>query len=262
MTIRTNSTLNIQHSTLLFIHGWATDSWVWRNQVREFSKDYNVISINLPGYSGKDNWTETSLQPAIDKVLRITHRTAHSTDLVGISWSLGASVLMSIAVKEPEIFKGLILVGATPCFVKRNDFPWSQSKPLAKRMLRDLKNDPEETLSRFYPLNFTDKELADKEAQGFIRHYHSSLITHHSSLLLSLEALLNLDMRDDIKKIKAKTLVIHGSKDAVCPVGAGEYIAKNIKDVCLEIFKDAGHAPFLSRAELFNQAVREFLKRL
>ena len=124
--IRDNSTLNTQHSTLLFIHGWATDSWVWENQVKEFSKDYNVISIDLPGYDTtrvkgqkacflrsrvKDRgWFESTLTPAVEKVLRFTKSPlppfskVGDRGIIGIGWSLGASVLMSAAVKYPELF--------------------------------------------------------------------------------------------------------------------------------------------------------------
>lgn len=270
-----------KNQKLVFIHGWATDSWVWRNHLKEFSKGYDVAALELYGCGKGDKWNESTLKPAVDKVLKITHNGLHNTDFIGIGWSLGASVLMSIAIKKPEIFKGLILVGATPCFVKRNNFLWGQPRGVVKRMIKDMKTDFKKALSRFYPLNFTDKELSAKEASGFIRHYNiptlSPLLkTHDSSiqgqahrgrfqpkaLFTSLDALTGLDIRKDIKKIKAKTLIIHGDKDNVCPVDAGRYIAKNIDGSCLKVFKDTGHMPFLLHEELFNQTVRRFLKRL
>ncbi|MBI5893474.1 MAG: alpha/beta fold hydrolase [Deltaproteobacteria bacterium] len=249
-------------SALLFIHGWATDSWVWKNQVREFSKEYDVVNVDLPGHGGKDRWSEPTLQPAVKKVLQLRTPNSKLRTYVGIGWSLGASVLIATAARYPELFKGLVLIGATPCFVKRDNFPHAQPKSLVKGMLKDLKNDPKKTLARFYPLNFTDEEQGLREAEGFIKHYNSELQTPNSKLSSSLEALINMDLRDDIKNINIPTLVIHGDKDMVCPVSAGKYLAENIKGASLKNFKDTGHAPFLTMAKEFNKEVRRFLKTL
>lgn len=256
---------------LLFLHGWATDSWVWKEQVKEFSMEYDVVTIDLSGHDVKrvkgqglkvNEWFEPTLEPAVERVLRLTPHTSHLTDLIGIGWSLGASVLMAAAVRHPELFKGLVLIGSTPCFVKRDNFQHAQPKALAKRMLKDFKNDPEKTLARFYPLNFTDNELAKKNVKEFIGHYNISHLTSHISLYSSLDALLNMDLRNNIKNINIPTLVIHGDKDMVCPVGAGKYLAENIKGASLKIFKNTGHAPFLTRADKFNKEVKRFLKTL
>ncbi len=47
--------------TLLFLHGWCIDGMYWKNQVDYFSKTYNVIAIDLPGFgkskAERSNWT-------------------------------------------------------------------------------------------------------------------------------------------------------------------------------------------------------------
>ena len=254
-------TLNPAPCTLLFVHGWAADSWVWKYQIKEFSKDYDVITVDLPGHGGKDRWSEPTLQPAVKKVLQLLTPNSKLRTYVGIGWSLGASVLMAASVKSPDLFKGLILTGATPCFVKKDDFPWAQPKGIAKRMLKDMKDDAAKTLSGFYPLNFTEEELKKRAAKEFIK-YYSKLKTQNSKLISSLEALINIDMRNDIKKIGARTLIIHGVMDGVCPAGAGEYLAENIKGASFKVLKESGHAPFLTRAKEFNKEVGRFLKNL
>src|SRR5689334_1295691 len=36
--------------TIIFIHGWTCDSTSWDAQVPAFSKDYRVITLDLPGH--------------------------------------------------------------------------------------------------------------------------------------------------------------------------------------------------------------------
>src|SRR3989338_3984949 len=148
------------HCSLLFIHGWATDSKIWKHQVKEFSKDYEVITANLHGHGEKDIWFEPSLKPAVEKILL-------PTGFIGIGWSLGGQVLLEVALNNPDLFKGIILVATSPCFVEKKDFQWGRSKAAARRMLKDLKNDFTKTMERFYSLNFTEGELATDDAKWF-----------------------------------------------------------------------------------------------
>ena len=71
-----------------------------------------------------------------------------------------------------------------------------------------------------------------------------------------------IDLRDIISDIKIPVLIIHGEKDNVCPVDAGRYLAENLSDAKLEIFKNAGHAPFLTRHKEFNRIVKRFIEKL
>jgi len=241
-----NSSLSTHHSALLFLHGWATDSRVWQHQIKEFSKDYEVITVDLPCYSEKDIWDKPTLRP-----------------VVGIGWSLGAAILMQAAYLNPDLFKGLILIGATPKFVADKTFPWGQPRGVAKRMLKDIKKDFSKTTERFYPLNFTKEELAGKEAKEFIEFYQKKgKGFSQKSVITALEALMSFDLRDALSDINIPALLIHGEKDNVCLVGAGKYLAKNLPDARLEIFKDAGHAPFLTRRVEFNAVVKKFLESI
>lgn len=40
--------------TILFIHGWPTSSYLWRNIILELSDTYQVIAIDLPGFGKSD----------------------------------------------------------------------------------------------------------------------------------------------------------------------------------------------------------------
>src|SRR3989304_2798773 len=126
---------------LVFVHGWATDSGVWEGIAKEFA---GSLSIDLPGHGG---------------------------DLIGGGWSLGSQALIAAQPVLKDRFKALVLVGSTPCFVERDDFPWAQSKALVKRMIMDMKKDPAATADRFYSLNFTADEAATDEAKAFVSRY-------------------------------------------------------------------------------------------
>jgi pimeloyl-[acyl-carrier protein] methyl ester esterase len=261
MPIDKNSSQFTSHYSLLFVHGWATDSRIWEYQLKEFSNDYGAIAIDLPGHDSNDKWSEPTLKPAVEKLLQFTVHDSQFTGFIGIGWSLGGQALLEAAAKRPGYFKALVLIGVSPCFVAKRDFPFGQSAGVAKKMLKDLKKDFAATMERFYPLNFTKKELGQPEARWFIELYKQSYTKPFcDNSITALEALLAIDLRDIIHDIKIPALIIHGEKDNVCPVDAGRYLAKNLPDARLEVFKDAGHAPFLTRNKEFNKVVQKFIE--
>ena len=260
--------------TLLFIHGWATDSFVWADAAGELGVGRNVINLNLPGHGGALKWDTPTLLPAVREVsARIAALPERS--VTGVGWSLGAEVLLASFTELGDKFKALVLVGATPCFVSKEDFPAGQSRALVKRMILDMKKDPASTVERFYGLNFTASEFGIVGAKKLIGRYRYPgpvecagpvpgcfPLFDYDGVTTALEALYEADLRAYLGRIDVPTLVVHGGKDGVTPAGAGEYLAERIKGARLEVFDEAGHAPFITEPRRFNETAGSFLKGL
>ena len=261
-----------QPPEILFVHGWATDSRVFAGVISAFD---NASAINLPSHGGRGTWDEPTLEPAVREV---SAWTKEAKGAIGIGWSLGAFSLMAAALRAPELFRALVLVAATPCFVKKDGFPYGQPRSLVERMRNDLLTDMPATLSRFYALNFTEEELRGKEAAEFTNLYKDMLTrggghegcTHVSAsggfdargLGNALTALMDSDLSHEIDRIHVPTLLIHGSEDAVHPLGGGRFIRERIKGSRMEVFEHAGHAPFITQPERFISVTKDFIERL
>ncbi len=250
---------------LLFVHGWATDKWVWKHQITAFNEDYKLQTINLPGHGGRMKWREPTLAPPVQALFNLnSHEIAENRySYVGIGWSLGAQALLASAIGKIKIFNGLILIGATPCFTKRKNFPWAQPKNVVNKMIEDMKKNPKKTMKRFYKLNFTQEELKTERVLGFVNKYNQLKPGFQfDEMAIGLKALLNTDLRDGLSLIDIPTLIVHGERDQICPLGAANYLANKIKKAELHIFKKAGHAPFITEPKKFNQQLQKFIERL
>ena len=63
-------------------------------------------------------------------------------------------------------------------------------------------------------------------------------------------------------KIDGPTLIIHGEEDHLIPPQEAQSMHTAISDSTLYLIPTAGHLPNLEQPERFNQAVREFMKKL
>jgi len=259
----------------LFVHGWATDNAVWGVISGALGAHTGVLNANLPGHGSTARWLEPSLNPALLKMAKLLSN--EEDGLMGFGWSLGAEVLLSLAARFPKKFSALVLVGTTPCFVQKTGFSHGQSRALVRRMIMDMKADPDKTLERFYPLNFTGEELTSRAVATFMERYappgpiicdgetgdgpsacHQAF--NYRDITMSLEALYNTDIRGLLKDITIPVLLIHGNDDNVVPLEAAEFTANNIKRASMKVFDRAGHAPFITRERDFIEVVNKFLE--
>lgn len=251
---------------MLLIHGWGADSSVWSGQSElEAAFEYS-LHVTLPGYSGageeSDKWATPDLSPGVRAILdNAPPDGPDDGPLTAVGWSLGAMALIEAAIEAPERFSAIVLVGASPSFVKRKDFPWGQKPSVVRRMVKELGSGTEDAIKRFQPLIFTDEERASlevKELLGQMWRFRCDPLSLENGLM----ALINTDLRDKLALIKTKTLVVHGTLDAVCDVECGRYLAGNIAGAKLAIMDGAGHAPFITRPNEFNSIVTDFLENI
>jgi pimeloyl-ACP methyl ester carboxylesterase len=95
-------------TSLIFIHGWSCDSRYWQNQLSLFSKDYQVIAIDLAGHgnSSLDRIDYTMLSFAKDIKAVIEKEKVNEAILVG--HSMGGGVIAEAAQLLPKKVTAII----------------------------------------------------------------------------------------------------------------------------------------------------------
>lgn len=245
---------------LVFLHGWATDKTVWRYQREYFHKEYNVVMLDLRGY-GFSEWrpAEDLLSAMADDVAGFLESRGIGQSTI-IGWSLGGQVALRLTVTRPELVKSLVLVSTTPKFVSDKEFFSGLPVVSVKRLALDVKRDTKKAISDFYRRLFSPAEAKEKnfrQAYGILK---QCVLPSEAAALAGLHVLKTTDLRQDLNKVKAPTLVIHGRNDIICPVGAAEYMASMISDSQLKLLNQAGHCPHLTRTEEFNHYLENFLQ--
>lgn len=247
---------------LLFIHGWAATSRVWEGQIDYFSKNYRVIYLDLAGF-GKS----ISLKPiTLDNLVRdlaclVKHLSLEKVILVG--WSLGSLVSLRLALNPARLFKALVLVGATARFTNEPDYNASLPEVLLKRLYKKLERDKEKSLRDFYALLFSEKEKKQRNFKDILTIFLDQIKSLDRDMLLEgLHIFHNSDLRNDISNIKLPTLIVHGDSDQICPVNSADYIHSKISNSSMEIIKETGHIPFLTKSIEFNRLLEGWIRQL
>ncbi len=248
---------------IIFVHGWAMNSLVWKYQIDELSRDFQVIVVDLRGH-GKSECGIRNAEYGFNIFVQDLKELINFLDIEKftlVGWSMASFIIARYYFKYPEDVKKLIFIGGTPKFLSENDYFYGQPVIMAKRLEQNLKRDYKNHIREFCGKLFIsgeridDSNLSEFESLMFNEDFPPS----SDVVLQTLNSLLKDDIRDNLKNIKVPTLIIHGSIDKICPVGAGRYMAKKIPDSKLIILEGVGHAPFLTQPERVNREIKDFL---
>jgi len=248
---------------IIFVHGWAMNSLIWKYQSDKLAKDFQVIAVDLREH-GK---SECEMRNAEYGFNIFVQDLKELINFLGIKkftlagWSMASFIIARYYFKYPEDVEKLIFIGGTPKFLSENGYPHGQPMTMVKRLEQNLKRDYENHIREFCGKLFISGERIDDSKLSEIESlmFNEDFPPSSDVVLQTLNSLLKDDIRDNLNDIKVPTLIIHGSIDKICPVGAGRYMAKKIPDSKLIILEGVGHAPFLTQPERVNKEIKEFI---
>jgi len=110
-----------------FVHGAGGSSSIWFKQIRSFSKEFNVLILDLRGHGNskpklKDTFNSKYTFDNItnDIVEVLNHAQIKTSHFVGIS--LGTILIRNLAEKHPHRVKSMIMGGAIMKLNTRSQF--------------------------------------------------------------------------------------------------------------------------------------------
>jgi len=155
--------------TLIFVHGWTCDDSSWRSQVPVVSKEYRVITLDLPGHgrSGAPKGGKFSME-LFARAVEAVRAEAKVDRAILVGHSMGTPVIRLYALMYPQRVSALVLVdglvqipGATGGFraptmkgeagrmtrevMVRGMFSTATVQPLREHILKMMLGTPEAT---------------------------------------------------------------------------------------------------------------------
>lgn len=196
---------------------------------------------------------EFSLERAAGHVQDILGRlNAYPAFVIGVS--MGAAVAMRMALNDPLLVRGLILVS-----------PWSytseHTRCLVERLFRladagDMANYTDLFMRYVLPTTYLERHAPEVE-----RLRAMAMEQDARAVAYTWAACLASDLPDRLGKIQAPSLVIAGLNDLFTPPYLARSVAEGLAEVELEIWEDTGNFPFFEDPVRFNRRLETFIRR-
>lgn len=220
--------------TLVFLHGWGQNIQMMRPVADSFEDRFDIIIPDLPGYGESTEPTYPWTVADYVEFLREFLEKLKVTNPILIGHSFGGKISLLYASKYP-ICK-LVLFGS----------------PFKKEITKmSLKTKTLKTMKKIPVVNkledFAKKHIGSED-------YKKASKMMREILVLTV----NLDITEEVKKIKAPTFIIWGSLDEAVDVKYAYELEKLIPDAGLFVYENCTHYAYLERLNQTVQILNNF----
>ena len=236
---------------LVFAHGAASDSRLWRPQLAALADEFTVVAWDEPGAGRSEDvpagFGLTDYADCLAALIQALELgPAH---VAGLSW--GGTVAQELYRRHPGSVATLILVDTYA--------GWKGSLPeeeLRARVAhaREMFDAPTEQFDPTLP------GLLSKDPPGAAVELLEEMAAdvRPENMKVQLSVMAEADQRDLLPGVEVPTLLVWGAQDARSPLSVARQFELAIPDTTLVVIPDAGHVSNLEQPEAFNEAVREF----
>tara|TARA_R110002167_G_scaffold68184_13_gene192709 strand:- start:4456 stop:5217 length:762 start_codon:yes stop_codon:yes gene_type:complete len=240
---------------LVMLHGWSMHSAVWHDLAESLAQNFTLYLVDLPGH-GQSEWQDNALN--LDVLLaNLASELPKSAYWLG--WSLGGLISIAFAAQFPERVKKLVLLAATPCFVKKADWSCAMEPEVFQAFSDNLAENQADTLQRFLLL----QARGSSHSRDTIRQLTEQLAIEKppvaEALLAGLHLLISTDMRTQLAMLDCPIMMILGEHDTLIPSAMLDVVKQMTNNVQSILLKGAGHAPFISQTTECLQAIELFI---
>jgi pimeloyl-ACP methyl ester carboxylesterase len=221
---------------IVLLHGWGQNIEMMKPIGDSFAKQYKVIIVDLPGYGSSSEPTYPWMLEDYVEAVRNLLEYLNIDNPILIGHSFGGKISLLYASKHKV--KKMILFGS----------------PFKKGIEKlSLKTQILKTAKKIPVLN---------KLEGFAKkHIGSSDYRNASDMMRKiLVNTVNLDITDEVRKIKCSTLIVWGSLDEAVPLEDAYNLEKLIPDAGVVIYEGCTHYAYLERLGQTINIVNSFLE--
>ena len=242
--------------TVVFIRGTGADGTRWMPQVRAYESEVRCVIFDGRGVGR----SETTPPPYT--VEGMAGDTFDLMDALGIGSahlsgsSLGGAIGLRMAVDAPE--RVLSLQTHSSWLGTHGFSEFSLGLLKAHLVSGGVEHYYAATMPMLLSPGFMSRNF--EMLMNILDHMRANAASY-DGLLGQIEANLSYDMRPDVGKVSAPTLVTVGEMDVVLPVQCSEEIHQAIPGSDFHVFEGAGHLSGMESPDEFNEVTLNWLRQ-
>ena len=240
--------LDHKKETIIFLHGSGLSNIVW-SLVEQFfsSRNYNVLSIDLPGHGNSEGSCLTSIEKIADW-LEIVFKELNLKNIILVAHSQGCLEALEYSFKYRNRLKKLVFIGG------------SYQMPVNKDLIDLALNGDSDAVKLMMKWGYegSKKFIGGNPLKKIIQ----SPRDIREILAVDLIACNNyLNGAEASRAINCPTMLIFGELDKMTNIEVGKEFSKLIKNSATYVFSGCGHMIMIEKAFEMREKILEFLKK-
>ncbi|CAH9055720.1 unnamed protein product [Cuscuta epithymum] len=244
---------------LVLAHGSGTDQSAWRSIFPHFVRNHRIILFDLA--------CAGSVNPDCFDFRRYTTLDAYADDLINIldllqieqcayvGHSVSAMIGILAAIRRPDLFSKLILIGASPRFSNDEDYHGGFEREEVMEVFSAMQENYEAWVRGFAPL------AVGADVPAAVQEFTRTLFNMRPDITLFVsQTVFNSDLRGVLGLVKCPSHIIQTAKDASVPASVATYLKNHLGGRnTVHLLPIEGHLPHLSAPGMLAQVIRQAL---
>ena len=240
--------INISKDTIVFLHGSGLSHIVWSLAEQFFSsKNFNVLSIDLPGHGNSEGPCLDSIEKISDWLEKVFEK-LNLNNLIIISHSQGCLEALEYSLKYKDRLKKLVFVGG------------SYRMPVNQDLIDLASNGDSDAVKLMMKWGYegSKKFIGGNPIERIIKS------PRDISEILAVDLIACNNYKNGSEAAKAITcpvMLVLGELDKMVNLEFGKKFANLVKNSKTHIIEGCGHMIMIEKAFEMREKVLEFLKK-
>ena len=239
--------IDVKKKTMVFLHGSGLSHIVWSlTEQFFFNKNFNVLSLDLPGHGNSDGPCLDSIEKIADWLEEVFKK-LNLNDLILVGHSQGCLEILEYAHKYKSRLKKVIFVGG------------SNKMPVHPNLIELAKNGDSDAIKLMMKWGYegSKKFIGGNPVEKIIQ----SPRDISEILAVDLIACNNyLNGSEAAKKINLPSLVILGELDKMVNLESGKKFSNLLENSTTHIINECGHMIMIEKAFEMREKILKFLE--
>jgi pimeloyl-ACP methyl ester carboxylesterase len=255
-----------ESAAIVMLHGSNASLHTWEPWVKALSKDYRLISIDLPGHG------LTGANPRgaydYDTYINVVHHVVEKLDLrkfILVGHSMGGEISWRYNLKHPQKVSGLVLIASAgsaepkqknlPAAMRISQIPFLQKIPevITPRKVYEL------SLKEFFSnYSIIDDDMVDRYWE--LNRYPGN--REATTARLSTPSNFVAATTQQLALIKTPSLIMWGSDDRISPLISGKWFQSSLAQSTLIVYPNTGHIPMEESPEKTSNDLRSWINQI
>lgn len=240
--------IDTKKDTIVFLHGSGLSHIVWSLAEQFFSsKNFNVLSLDLPGHGNSDGPCLDSIEKIADWLENVFDK-LKLKDLILVGHSQGCLEILEYSHKYKERLKKLVFIGG------------SNKMPVHPDLIELAQNGHSDAVKLMMKWGYegSKKFIGGNPVEKIIQ----SPRDISEILAVDLKACNNYSNGSEAaKEIDFPSMLILGELDKMINLEAGKKFSNLIKNSTTHVIKGCGHMIMIEKAFEMREKILEFLNK-
>lgn len=237
-------------------HGLGMDLHLWDDLASQLAAQGRpVLRYDHRGHGGSAVPAGPyTMDVLVDDAARLVREWGRGP-VVFVGLSMGGMVGQGLAIRHPELVKGLVLANTSAQYPEAAKAIWAQR--IATVEAQGLAAIADAVMERWFCAAF---RAAQRDTVADFR--ATVLRSDAKGYVACCHAIANVDWLDRLDQVRCPTLIIAGEHDMGAPVAMAQAMAGRIVGAELVVLADAAHLSVVEQPVLFEQALTRLLTRI